>query len=70
MLTKDSESYRKYEMKMKDLILGVLAIPVLIPIMIIASIQDKKTFDRELKDQKLKAQKSHKAAVIEKVPRS
>lgn len=67
MLTKDSESYRKYEMKMKDLILGVLAIPVLIPIMIIASIQDKKTFDRELKDQKLKAQKNHKAAVIEKV---
>ena len=57
-------------MKMKDLILGVLAIPVLIPIMIIASIQDKKTFDRELKDQKLKAQKSNKAAVIEKVPRS
>jgi len=54
-------------MKMKDLILGVLAIPVLIPIMIIASIQDKKTFDRELKDQKLKAQKNHKAAVIEKV---
>ena len=68
MLTKDSESYGKYEMKMKDLILGVLAIPVLIPIMIIASIQDKKTFDRELKDQKLKDQKSHKAAVIEKVP--
>jgi ABC-type transport system involved in cytochrome c biogenesis permease component len=66
-LTKGSESYGKYEMKMKDLILGVLAIPVLIPIMIIASIQDKKTFDRELKDQKLKAQKSHKAAVIEKV---
>jgi len=41
-LTKGSESYGKYEMKMKDLILGVLAIPVLIPIMIIASIQDKK----------------------------
>lgn len=68
MLTKDSESYGKYEMKMKNLILGVLAIPILIPIMIIASIQDKKTFDRELKDQKLKAQKSHKATVIEKVP--
>lgn len=68
MLTKDSESYGEYEMKMKDLILGVLAIPVLIPIMIIASIQDKKTFDRELKDQKLKAQKSHKVTIIEKVP--
>lgn len=68
MLTKGSESYGKYEMKMKDLILGLLAIPVLIPIMIIASIQDKKTFDRELKDQKLKAQKSHQATVIEKIP--
>lgn len=36
-------------MKIKDLVLGFFAIPVLIPIIVIAAIQDRKKLEEELK---------------------
>jgi hypothetical protein len=36
--------------KLKDIALGIVVAPVLIPIMLIASYQDKKAFKKELKE--------------------
>lgn len=38
--------------KLKDLALGILVAPVIIPIMLIASYQDKKAFKKELEQKK------------------
>lgn len=38
--------------KLKDLAVGILVAPVLIPIMLIASYQDKKAFKKELEQKK------------------
>ncbi len=48
----DSESYRRIDMKIKDLIIGIFAFPVLLPIIIIASIQDKKAIAKERENDK------------------
>ena len=45
--------------KLKDIALGIVVAPVLIPIMLIASYQDKKAFKKELEErQKEKDQAS------------
>ena len=38
--------------KLKDLALGILVAPIIIPIMLIASYQDKKAFKKELEQKK------------------
>ncbi|MEJ5038601.1 hypothetical protein WH285_16845 [Acinetobacter johnsonii] len=39
-------------MKIKNLIFGILAMPLLVPIMVIASIQDNKALKKELEEHK------------------
>lgn len=39
-------------MKFKNLVLGIFAIPLLLPIMVIASIQDRKALKKELEEHK------------------
>jgi len=38
--------------KLKDLALDILVVPIIIPIMLIASYQDKKAFKKELEQKK------------------
>lgn len=45
-------------MKIKDLIIGIFAFPVLLPIIIIASIQDKKAFAKEREIDKTNSENS------------
>ena len=45
--------------KLKDIALGIVVAPVLIPIMLIASYQDKKAFKKELEERQ-KEQKQSK----------
>jgi hypothetical protein len=40
--------------KLKDIALGIVVAPVLIPIMLIASYQDKKAFKKELEERQKK----------------
>jgi len=39
-------------LKLKDLALGILVVPVLIPVMLIASYQDQKAFKKQLEQKK------------------
>ncbi|MEX5402246.1 hypothetical protein WCD96_17440 [Proteus mirabilis] len=45
-------------MKIKDLIIGIFAFPVLLPIIIIASIQDKKAIAKEREIDKTNSENS------------